>query len=33
MEMKTLNLKLQDKIPFSEIRKRTKIVDIMEYTL
>ena len=28
-----LNLKLQDKIPCSEIRKRTKIIDIIEYTL
>ena len=27
------NLKLQDKIPGSEIRKRTKIIDITEYTL
>ena len=28
-----MDLKLQDKIPCSEIRKRTKIIDIMEYTL
>ena len=28
-----INLKLQDKIPCSEIRKRTKIIDIIEYTL
>ena len=28
-----LNLKLQDKMPGSEIRKRTKITDIIEYTL
>ena len=28
-----LGLKLQDKIPCSEIRKRTKIIDIIEYTL
>ena len=28
-----LNLKLQDKIPCSEIRKRTKIIDITEYIL
>ena len=28
-----LNLKLQDKIPCSEIRKRIKIIDIIEYTL
>ena len=28
-----LDLKLQDKIPCSEIRKRTKITDIIEYTL
>ena len=28
-----LNLKLQDKIPYSEIRKRRKIIDIIEYTL
>ena len=28
-----LDLKLQDKIPCSEIRKRTKIIDIIEYTL
>ena len=28
-----LDPKLQDKIPCSEIRKRTKIIDIIEYTL
>ena len=28
-----LDLKLQDKIPCSEIRKRTKIIYIIEYTL
>ena len=28
-----LDLKLQDKIPSSEIRKRTKLTDIIEYTL
>ena len=28
-----LNLKLQDKIPCSEIRKRAKIIDVIEYTL
>ena len=28
-----LGLKLQDKMPCSEIRKRTKIFDIMEYIL
>ena len=28
-----LDLKLQDKISYSEIRKRTKIIDIIEYTL
>ena len=33
MERKMLGLKLQDKIPGSEIRKRTKIIDITEYTL
>ena len=33
MERKMLDLKLQDKIPCSEIRKRTKITDIIEYTL
>ena len=33
MERKMLDLKLQDKIPCTEIRKRTKIIDIMEYTL
>ena len=35
MERKMLDLKLhiQDKMPCSEIRKRTKIIDIMEYTL
>ena len=27
------SLKLQEKIPCSEIRKRTKIIDIIEYTL
>ena len=33
MERNILNLKLQDKIPCSEIRIRTKIIDIIEYTL
>ena len=33
MERKMLGLKLQDKIPSSETRKRTKIIDIIEYTL
>ena len=33
MERKILDLKLKDKIPCSEIRKRTKIIDIIEYTL
>ena len=33
MERKLLDLKLQDKILFSEIRKRTKIMDIVEYKL
>ena len=33
MERKLFDLKLQDKIPCSEIRKRTKIIDIIEYTL
>ena len=33
MERKMLDLKLQDKIPCSEIKKRTKIIDIIEYTL
>ena len=33
MERKMLDLKLQEKIPYSEIRKRTKIIDIIEYTL
>ena len=28
-----MGLKLQDKIPCSEIRKRTKIIDMIEYTL
>ena len=28
-----LDLKLKDKIPCAEIRKRTKIIDIIEYTL
>ena len=28
-----LDLKLKDKIPCSEIRKRTKIIDIIEHTL
>ena len=32
MERKMLDLKLKDKIPCSEIRKR-KIIDIIEYTL
>ena len=29
MERKMLDLKLKDKIPCSEIRKRTKIIDII----
>ena len=33
MERKMLDLKLKDKIPCAEIRKRTKIIDITEYTL
>ena len=33
MERKLLNLKQQGKTPCSEIRKRTKIIDIIEYTL
>ena len=33
MDRKLLDLKLQDKIPCSEIRKRTKIIDIIEHTL
>ena len=33
MERKMLDLRLQDKIPCSEIRKRTKVIDIIEYTL
>ena len=33
MEKKMLDLKLKDKIPCSEIRKRTKVIDIIEYTL
>ena len=33
MERKMLDLKLKDKIPCVEIRKRTKIIDIIEYTL
>ena len=33
MERKMLGLRLQDKVPCSEIRKRTKITDIIEYTL
>ena len=33
MERKMLDLKLQDKIPCSEIRKRTKIINIIEYTM
>ena len=33
MERKMLDLKLKDKIPCSEIRKRTKIIKIIEYTL
>ena len=33
MERKMLDLKLQDKMPCSEIRKRTKIISIIEYTL
>ena len=33
MERKMLDLKLKDRIPCAEIRKRTKIIDIIEYTL
>ena len=33
MERKMLDLKLQNKIPCSEISKRTKIIEIIEYTL
>ena len=33
MERKILNPKLQDKIPRSEIRNRTKKIDIIEYIL
>ena len=33
ISMKMLGLNLQDKIPCSEIVKRTKITDIIEYTL
>ena len=33
MDREMLDLKLQDKIPCSEIRKRAKIIDIIEYTL
>ena len=33
VERKMLELKLQDKIPCSEIRKRTKIIDVIEYLL
>ena len=33
MERKMLDLKLQDKIACSEIRTRTKLIDIIEYTL
>ena len=33
MERKMLDLKLKDKTPCSEISKRTKIIDIIEYTL
>ena len=33
MERKMLDLKLQDKMLCSEIRKITKIIDIIEYTL
>ena len=33
MERKMLDLKLKDKIPCAEIRKRTKIIDTIEYTL
>ena len=33
IERKILGLNLQDKILCSEIRKRTKIVDIIEFTL
>ena len=28
-----LNLKLQDKMPCSDVRERTKIIDVIEYTL
>ena len=32
MEKRIFGVKLQDKIPRSEIRKRTNIIDIIEYT-
>ena len=32
-ERKMLNLELQDKMPCSEVKKRTKVIDIIEYTL
>ena len=33
MERKMLSSKQQDKVPYSEVRKRTKITDITEYIL
>ena len=33
MKRKLFGLRLQDRVPCSEIRIRTKIIDIIEYTL
>ena len=33
MERKIINFKPRDKVPCSEIRKTTKIINILEYTL
>ena len=32
VDRKMLNLKLQEKVPYLEVRKRTNIVDIIDYT-
>ena len=33
MERKMLNLKIKDKIPYTEIRKRTRVQDIVQFVL
>ena len=33
MERKMLNLKIKDKVPYTEIRKRTRVHDIVQFVL